>query len=89
MSQEYFDAAVQRIGELMEPWQGALPSLYAATMADVAGSDFYSPHQDGGYRGYPIKFPYAENALDEATAARLWQLAEGASGIHFPARKIP
>lgn len=85
MSQGAFDAAVQRIGALMEPWQGALPSLYAATMPDVAGGSFYSPHEDGGYRGYPIKFPYADNALDEATAARLWQLAETTTGIHFPA----
>lgn len=84
MSQEVYDAAVQRIGALMEPWQGALSSLFAATMADVAGGDFYSPHQEGGYRGYPIKFTYANNALDETTSARLWRLAETATGIYFP-----
>lgn len=85
MNQADYDAAVQRIGALMEPWQGALPSLYAATMPDVEGGDFYSPDQDGGYRGYPVKFPYANNALDETTATRLWNLAEAATGIRFPA----
>lgn len=85
MNQAEYDAAVQRIGALMEPWQGALPSLYAATMPDVQGADFYSPDQDGGYRGYPVKFDYADNALDETTATRLWQLAEEATGICFPA----
>ncbi|GAB4020253.1 oxidoreductase [Spirosoma koreense] len=84
MSQDAFDSAVQRIGALMAPWQGALPSLYAATMPDVVGGDFYSPHEDGGYRGYPVKFSYTENALDEGTAARLWDLAEAATAIHFP-----
>lgn len=85
MNQAEYDAAVQRIGALMEPWQGALPSLYAATMPDAQGADFYSPDQDGGYRGYPVKFDYADNALDETTATRLWQLAEEATGICFPA----
>ncbi|GAB3948844.1 SDR family NAD(P)-dependent oxidoreductase [Spirosoma harenae] len=85
MNQDDYNAAVQRVGGLMEPWQGALPSLYAATMPDVEGGDFYSPHEDGGYRGYPVKFPYTDNALDETTAARLWNLAEDATGIRFPA----
>ncbi|WP_026262074.1 oxidoreductase [Spirosoma panaciterrae] len=85
MNQEDFAAAVQRVGALMEPWQGALPSLYAATMPDVQGDDFYSPHEDGGYRGYPVKFAYADNAQDEATAARLWDLAQQTTGIYFPA----
>ncbi|GAB3800586.1 SDR family NAD(P)-dependent oxidoreductase [Spirosoma humi] len=87
MNQDAYDAALQRIGTLMEPWQGALPSLYAATMPDVQGGDFYSPHEEGGYRGYPVKFPYADNALDEATADRLWTLAEAATGIYFPAQE--
>lgn len=85
MSSDAYNAAVQRVGALMEPWQGALPSLYAATMPDVQGGDFYSPHEDGGYRGYPVKFAYADHALDETTAARLWELAEATTGVRFPA----
>jgi NAD(P)-dependent dehydrogenase (short-subunit alcohol dehydrogenase family) len=84
MSRQDYDAAVQRVGVLMEPRQGALPSLYAATMPGVQGGDFYSPHEDGGYRGYPVKFPYADNALDESVAARLWNVAEEATEVHFP-----
>lgn len=85
MSSADFDAAVARVGELMEPWQGALPSLKAATSPDVAGGDFYSPDQDGGYRGYPVKSGIAPHGLDQVTAQKLWDLAEKITGIKYPA----
>jgi len=84
MADEDFAAAVQRIGELMDPWQGALPSLYAATAGDVEGGDFYSPDQDGGYRGYPARAVIAPHALDEAVAKKLWDRAEKETGIVYP-----
>lgn len=83
MSQEAYNAAVERVGELMEPWQGALPSLYAATYPNVAGGDFYSPDKDGGYRGYPAKFEVAPNGLDEAVAQKLWEYAEQETGVRY------
>ncbi|HEY0272677.1 MAG TPA: oxidoreductase [Chitinophaga sp.] len=79
-----FNAAVDRLGALMDPWQGALPSLYAAAMPDAAGGELYSPDQDGGYRGYPVKATIAPHALDEAVAKKLWQYAEDATGIRYP-----
>ncbi len=85
MTQVEYDAAVQRIGELMEPWQGALPSLYAAVMPDAAGADFYSPDQDNGYRGYPAKMELLPHALDEAVAKKLWEYAEEVTGVKYPA----
>jgi NAD(P)-dependent dehydrogenase (short-subunit alcohol dehydrogenase family) len=84
MSKEGFSAAVERVGTLMEPWQGALPTLYAATMKDVKGGELYSPDQDGGYRGYPTRFDITPSGLDEAVAKKLWQLAEEATGVLYP-----
>jgi len=84
MSESDYNAAVDRIGTLMDPWQGALPSLYAATAGDVKGGDFYSPDADGGYRGYPARFELLPHALDESVARRLWELAERTTGVTFP-----
>jgi NAD(P)-dependent dehydrogenase (short-subunit alcohol dehydrogenase family) len=84
MTDEAFTAAVQRVGELMEPWQGALPSLYAAVAPEAAGGELYEPDRDGGYRGYPARATITPNALDEDVAKRLWSLAEAATGVHYP-----
>lgn len=88
MSDEAFNAAVERIGELMEPRQGALPSLYAAVSAEVMGGELYGPDQDGGYRGYPALATITPNALDETVAQKLWSLAEQATGVHYPKLEV-
>lgn len=85
MSTADYDAAVARVGELMAPSQGALPSLMAATSPGAAGGDFYSPDQDGGYRGYPAKFEILPQGLDQKVAGRLWDFAEEVTGIKYPA----
>jgi NAD(P)-dependent dehydrogenase (short-subunit alcohol dehydrogenase family) len=84
MSDEAFAAAANRIGELMEPWQGALPSLYAAVSAQAKGGDLYGPDKDGGYRGYPAQAVITPNALDEEVAKKLWEMAEEATGLYYP-----
>jgi NAD(P)-dependent dehydrogenase (short-subunit alcohol dehydrogenase family) len=84
MTDEAFATAVERVGELMEPWQGALPSLYAAVETDVAGGELYGPDQDGGYRGYPAKAVITPNALDIDVAQKLWSFAEQVTGVHYP-----
>ncbi len=83
MSSADYNAAVDRIGELMEPWQGALPALMAATLPGAKGGDFYSPDQDGGYRGYPALFPIEPHAKDEVVAKQLWEWAEQATGFSY------
>ncbi|MCF0073934.1 oxidoreductase [Dyadobacter sp. CY261] len=83
MTDEEYGAAVERIGDLMDPWQGALPSLYAAVAEDVKGGDFYSPNEPGGYRGYPEKLPIEPHGLDVAVARRLWEWASEVTGISF------
>jgi len=84
MDEAAYAAAVERIGALMEPWQGALPSLYAATDARAIGGALYGPDEEGGYRGYPGQEVITRNALEEAVALRLWSLAEEVTGVHFP-----
>jgi len=63
---------------------GALPMLYAVTADDVAGGDYVGP---GGFlkmRGAPEKQRSADRSYDEATAERLWQVSETATGVEFP-----
>ncbi|PSL27956.1 oxidoreductase [Dyadobacter jiangsuensis] len=85
MSESEYNAAIDRIGALMDPWQGALPSLYAAVADDVSGGDFYSPDEPGGYRGYPGKLGLEPHAMDKATAEQLWHWAEDAAKVVYPA----
>lgn len=66
---------------------GALPTLYAATMPDVAGGDYYGP---GGFmemRGAPKKTDSNDKSHDEAAAARLWEISEEWTGVTFPLNK--
>ena len=85
ISPAYLAAAEARWGgPAMEPWQGALTSLYAAVAAEAAGGKLYGPDQNGGFRGYPAEAGIAPHALDEPVAQALWQLAERATGLVFP-----
>jgi hypothetical protein len=67
----------------MEPWQGALISLYAAVSDNVTGGNMYEP-EEGGYRGYPTLATIQEKALDEATAKKLWDFAESVTHVRYP-----
>lgn len=83
MSEDEIAAGIARIGELMDPWQGALPSLFAAVSNEALGGNMYEP-DNGGYRGYPTLAVLKENAMDEAVAKKLWNLAEEVTEIHYP-----
>jgi NAD(P)-dependent dehydrogenase (short-subunit alcohol dehydrogenase family) len=72
MDKDAYAAAVKRVGDLMEPWQGALPSLYGATSPNAKGGKFYSPDQDDGYRGYPAEFDVIPAGTDKEAAKKLW-----------------
>lgn len=87
MNEEELAAAMARVGPLMEPWQGALPSLFAATTPEIASEVIYEPDQDGGYRGYPTQTPIIPAGLDMASAQQLWAFAEDATGICFPVER--
>jgi hypothetical protein len=62
---------------------GALPALYAATMPDVVGGDYWGPGGLAEMRGYPAKCKPAAWARDEDVAARLWAVAETLTNTTF------
>ena len=82
MSEEEITAGIARVGELMHPSMGALPSILAAVSSDAKGGEFYEPSE--GYRGYPVQASIKENAMDKDVAKKLWELAEQVTGVKFP-----
>ncbi|MFG1497097.1 SDR family oxidoreductase [Saccharospirillum sp. HFRX-1] len=69
---------------LFQPaWQGALPSLYAATEPTAKGGHYYGPDRLGGTRGYPKEDTLPKQALDQAVSAQLWAQSEALTGVHF------
>jgi NAD(P)-dependent dehydrogenase (short-subunit alcohol dehydrogenase family) len=83
LSEDAIAAGIERLGEFMEPWQGALSSLYAAVSKEASGGNLYEP-DNGGYRGYPTLTIIKENALDKTVAKKLWDLAEQITGVYYP-----
>lgn len=69
---------------LFQPaWQGALPSLYAATDPAARNGGYYGPNRLAGTRGYPIEETPPQQALDPAAAARLWETSRVLTGVAF------
>ena len=62
---------------------GALPTLYAATMLDVKGDDYYGPNGFAEMRGYPKKVGTIPEAKDDAVAQQLWNVSEEMTGVSF------
>ncbi|HET9104285.1 MAG TPA: oxidoreductase [Solirubrobacteraceae bacterium] len=62
--------------------RGALPTLFAATM-DLPGGSFVGPDGLGESRGHPHVTTGNKRAYDEAAAARLWDVSEQLTGVHF------
>ncbi|NNU36009.1 SDR family oxidoreductase [Rhizobium sophorae] len=54
-------------------WQGALPTLFAATDPEARNGGYYGPDRLAGTRGYPAAEKPPFQALDTAAAARLWE----------------
>jgi NAD(P)-dependent dehydrogenase (short-subunit alcohol dehydrogenase family) len=67
----------------MPAWQGALPTLYAATM-DVPGNTYIGPHRLREMRGWPTGVGRSQRALDPDLAKELWAESERLSGVGFP-----
>ncbi len=64
---------------------GALPTLHAATGADVAGGDYYGPKGFLEVRGHPKKVSSNNRSQDQATAERLWAVSEELTGVTYDA----
>ena len=61
---------------------GAMPSLYAATMPDVRRGDYWGP-AFAELRGEPKRVGRARSAQDDAAAARLWTESERLTGVSY------
>ncbi len=83
LSDEEIAIGKERLGAFMEPWQGALSSLYAAVSNEVIGGNMYEP-DDSGLKGYPTLATIRENAMDETVANKLWDKAQEITGIKYP-----
>lgn len=81
---EAVTAMKERFNGFMDAWQGALPSLYAAVSSDATAGNLYEPHENG-FKGYPAKSDIQPVALDETVAKKLWDVAEEATGVTYPA----
>ena len=62
---------------------GALPTEFAATAATVRGGDYIGPDGLGEFKGYPKVVTPRPQALDVASAERLWQVSEQLTGVSF------
>jgi len=67
----------------MQPPQGALPTLRAATDPDAAPGDYYGPDGLFQLRGYPKRVAMVKRARNAHDAVRLWKLSENLTGVHY------
>lgn len=63
--------------------RGALPSLYAATAANVKSGDYIGPDGLIEFSGYPKRVKPSRQAQDETLAAGLWEQSQRLTGIAF------
>ena len=62
------------------PQQGALPTLYAAAVADVRAGDYIGPDGRLEWTGYPTRVGTRPQARDDRMARTLWDLSEDLTG---------
>jgi NAD(P)-dependent dehydrogenase (short-subunit alcohol dehydrogenase family) len=63
--------------------RGALPMLYAATMPDVRGGEYWGPDGAAELVGHPTRVGSSRSSRDGRTAVRLWACAEELTGVGF------
>jgi NAD(P)-dependent dehydrogenase (short-subunit alcohol dehydrogenase family) len=68
----------------VSPDMGALPTLYAATARELRGGEYVGPKALGKGRGYPAEVWCNARAQDQQRAARLWDISEQLTGVHYP-----
>ncbi|MFC2160770.1 SDR family NAD(P)-dependent oxidoreductase [Acidobacteriota bacterium] len=62
---------------------GALPTLYAATAADVKGNDYFGPSGWKEMKGYPKKVDSNKLSHDRDIAIKLWDVSEELTRVKF------
>ena len=81
---EQLEGMFAEYSEVMEPWQGALPSLFAATDASVKGGEFFGPDGEKEFSGYPALSNHNTPTMnDETLAKKLWEFAVRISSVRF------
>ncbi|MCB1126978.1 MAG: SDR family oxidoreductase [Verrucomicrobiae bacterium] len=68
----------------MQPPQGALPTLRAATDPDAKAGDYFGPGGLMQMRGYPVRVPMLKRAKKDDDAAKLWEVSEKLTGVRYP-----
>ena len=68
---------------------GAWPQLYAATMPDVAGGEYFGPHGMFESRGHPTRAKPSRAARNAADAERLWTVSEQLTGVSYHLGRAP
>jgi NAD(P)-dependent dehydrogenase (short-subunit alcohol dehydrogenase family) len=63
---------------------GALPGLYAATMPDIQGGQYWGPDGIMEVRGKPALAKLAPQAQDKAVWSALWTASEELTGVVYP-----
>lgn len=70
---------------MMTPAEGAAPALVAANSPDVEGGQYWGPDGPDERTGRPGLAAVDRAALDGRLATRLWEWAEVATDVRFPA----
>ena len=68
----------------MKPLRGVLPTLRAATDPAAFGGSYWVSSREPELQGAPVAGHFARRVLDEAVAARLWEVSEELAGVSFP-----
>ncbi|CAI9677765.1 oxidoreductase [Elizabethkingia anophelis] len=81
---ERLEGMFSEFEEVMDPWQGALPSLFAATDVSVKGGEFFGPDGKKEYAGYPALSKHSTPAMnDKELSEKLWKYAEEVTHLDF------
>jgi NAD(P)-dependent dehydrogenase (short-subunit alcohol dehydrogenase family) len=62
---------------------GALPQLYALTMPDVQGGDYFGPDGWQQLKGYPRRVGCLRMARDPERNRQLWEASERLTGVRY------
>lgn len=65
------------------PWQGSLPTLYAAIDPGVTAGAYYGPTGFREMKGWPGRARVYRAARDEAVAERLWEWSTKETGVSY------
>ena len=76
------NAAIGVLGQ--DAASGALPGLYAATMPDVKGGQYWGPDGFMEIKGAPAPAKLAPQAQDQGAWERLWSVSEQLTGVVYP-----